>query len=93
MVDSLKDFERKKTIVQEMNIMDDDLFHKIVEDCSAMEEILSVLAGQGKLHLLWSKPHIVAPVLCDWMHCVKEKMESCIVLRWKSPIRMTAKGG
>ncbi len=58
MVDANDNFEKHKSIVQQMNIMDDDFFHKVAEDCSAMQEILSVLTKQKELCLLWSKPQV-----------------------------------
>lgn len=51
-----KEFEKQKRIVRGMNIMDDDLFHKVVEDREAMEEILSVLLEQKEhSHPLYGK--------------------------------------
>lgn len=53
-----EEFEKQRDIVRRMNIMDDDLFHKVVEDTDAMEEILSVLLQQKELKLLWSRPQV-----------------------------------
>ena len=58
MMDAVESFERRKSIVQQMNIMDDDFFHKVAEDCPAMEEMLSVLAKEKKVDLLWSRPQV-----------------------------------
>lgn len=57
-MDANESFNRRKSIVQQMNIMDDDFFHKVAEDCPAMEEILSVLLDKKNLHLLWSRPQV-----------------------------------
>lgn len=58
MLNRREEFEKQRRIVRRMNIMDDDLFHKVAEDREAMEEILSVLLQQKDLKLLWSRPQI-----------------------------------
>ena len=55
---SQEDFERRREIVRSMNVMDDDLFAKIAEDVSAMEEVLSVFLQDPEFQLLWSRPQV-----------------------------------
>ncbi len=58
MSNAKEDFAKRKSIVQSMNIMDDDFFHKVAEDSGAMEEVVSVLAKQKGLQLSWSRPQV-----------------------------------
>lgn len=53
-----EDYERRREIVRNMNVMDDDFFAKVAEDVSAMEEILSVFLRDSKLRLKWSRSQV-----------------------------------
>ena len=56
MIEQDKELERKKRLVQEMNLMDDDFFQKVVEDRDACEEMIQIILQDEKLQIIHSEP-------------------------------------
>lgn len=51
-----KDYKRKKKLVQEMNLMDDDFFQKVIEDKDACEELIQTILQDEELRIVRSEP-------------------------------------
>ena len=56
MTEQEKDYRRKKKLVQEMNLMDDDFFQKVVEDKDACEELIQTILQDEELRIVRSQP-------------------------------------